>query len=183
MVILDEAQNLPARYWLILREMMSSLSETIGTHWILMSATQPAIFTRKNRARELVPKSEEYFSQLNRYRITKDSATDLTPVELAEVIVNNHSGRRILAIVNTIDCAQALYREIKKYEADCALYFLSSEVVPRHRLSRIREIKENKEPLICVSTPLIEAEVELGFDVVYRDLAPLDSLIQAAGRC
>lgn len=182
-VILDEAQNLPTRYWLILREMMMYLSKTIGTHWILMPATQPAIFTRKDEARELVPKSEEYFSQLNRYRITKDSATDLTPVELAEVIVNNHSGRRVLAIVNTVDCAQALYREIKKHEADRALYFLSSEVIPKHRLARIREIKESKEPLICVSTPLIEAGVELDFDVVYRDLAPLDSLIQAAGCC
>ncbi len=62
------------------------------------------------------------------------------------------------------------------------LEFLSADVTPRDRLAAIGRIKKNR-PCLVVSTQCIEAGVDIDMDRVIRDFAPLDSIIQVAGRC
>ncbi|ESR08724.1 RNA helicase, partial [Streptococcus iniae IUSA1] len=71
-------------------------------------------------------------------------------------------------------------------QTDRPLYQLSTNMCPQHRLDIIKEIKEklaNDVPLICVSTQLIEAGVDVDFEEVIRSYAGIDSIVQAAGRC
>jgi CRISPR-associated endonuclease/helicase Cas3 len=91
----------------------------------------------------------------------------------------------ILAIVNTRKSARSLYRLVA--EKDIApVYHLSTNMCPKHRLdvlSTIKEMLKEKKPVICISTQLIEAGVDIDFGSVIRYLAGLDSITQAAGRC
>ena len=67
-----------------------------------------------------------------------------------------------------------------------SIYYLSTNLCAEHRASVVKEIKEKlgkKEKILCISTQLIEAGVDIDFDCVFRYLAGLDSIIQAAGRC
>jgi CRISPR-associated endonuclease/helicase Cas3/CRISPR-associated endonuclease Cas3-HD len=69
---------------------------------------------------------------------------------------------------------------------DRALVHLSTRLRPRDRLILIeatKRLSQRSVPLVAVSTQLIEAGVNISFDRVYRDIAPIDSIVQAAGRC
>ena len=87
-----------------------------------------------------------------------------------------------LCIVNTKKCAQSIYQQIENEY----VYHLSTAMYPAHRkrvLNQIRERLQKQERCIVVSTSLVEAGVDLDFQTVYRQLAGVDSMIQAAGRC
>jgi CRISPR-associated endonuclease/helicase Cas3 len=60
---------------------------------------------------------------------------------------------------------------------------LSTNILPNFRLKRINKIKEKNKRNIVITTQLIEAGVDISVDIVYRDMAPLDCIIQTAGRC
>ncbi|MGL5244762.1 MAG: helicase-related protein, partial [Sarcina sp.] len=60
--------------------------------------------------------------------------------------------------------------------------YLSTEIIPARRLEIIKEIKESEDKYVLVSTQLIEAGVDLDFNIVYRDIAPMDCINQSAGR-
>jgi CRISPR-associated endonuclease/helicase Cas3 len=90
-------------------------------------------------------------------------------------------------VVNTRPSALAVYQEIKSRNLGVPLYHLSTNMCPAHRMAVLeRHIKrklKDKEPVICVSTQLIEAGVDIDFGAVIRSLAGLDSIAQSAGRC
>ena len=97
------------------------------------------------------------------------------------------AGKRILITLNTRRSARCVRDELEKSLPDgMALEFLSADVTPRDRLAAIGRIKkciEDKKSCLVVSTQCIEAGVDIDMDFVIRDFAPLDSIIQVAGRC
>lgn len=87
-----------------------------------------------------------------------------------------------LCVVNTKKLAQKIYTELQGE----GVFHLSAAMYPKHRkrtLDKIRERLKDKKKCIVISTSLIEAGVDLDFQHVYRQMAGLDSIIQAAGRC
>ena len=73
-----------------------------------------------------------------------------------------------------------------KDRGDASILHLSTRLRPLDRLKLIetaKELTDDEHGLVTVSTQLIEAGVDISFDRVYRDLAPIDSIVQAAGRC
>jgi CRISPR-associated endonuclease/helicase Cas3 len=95
------------------------------------------------------------------------------------------TGKRTLITLNTRKCARKVRDTLAgstEYDSKLPIYFLSADVTPRDRLESITKIKKGK-PCIVVSTQCIEAGVDIDMDLVIRDFAPLDSLIQIAGRC
>ena len=96
-----------------------------------------------------------------------------------------------LLVVNKVSRSIALHRAVKDYltknNLSNPLYYLSTNIVPCHRLKIIQKIKEDLNPLkpkfpILISTQVVEAGVDLDFDMGFRDLAPIDSIVQVAGR-
>jgi len=90
---------------------------------------------------------------------------------------------QVLCIVNRRNHAEVLFKALKD-EGNC--YHLSTRMCPVHRKKTIKKIKEHLkagEDCKVISTQLIEAGVDIDFPVVYRSMAGLDSIIQAAGRC
>ena len=175
-LLMDEVQALPSVYWPLIRNLLKEASERLKLYVILMTATQPYLL---KDAKELVPEPERYFRALDRM----DVYIDLNPRTPRDFIndFNPRDGLSYLFVANTIASAQELHRLLSGKVGE-PVAFLSTEIPPYERLNRIRAIKSGYYRF-AVSTQLIEAGVDVDFDVVYRDLAPMDSLIQTAGRC
>ncbi len=175
-LLLDEVQALPAVYWPLMRRLLTEVAERLGAYVILMTATQPYLL---EDAQELVPEPERYFRALDRM----DIHIDLVPTTLEDFVARFEPkpGKSYLFMANTIAAAQQLHGLLTEV-LDEEIVFLSTGVTPKERLERIAALREGRYRF-AVSTQLIEAGVDVDFDVIYRDMAPLDSLVQAAGRC
>ncbi len=176
-VILDEIQSIPHKYWIVIREVLTKMAERFNFYVIFSTATQPLIF-EKDKAEEIID-FKPYFEKLSRYEINIDKS----PKTIEEFYsdLNLSEDKRYLFILNTVNAAKQLYKLLKKdFPED--IVFLSTHLVPKERLNRINILKSQQKK-IAISTQLVEAGVDIDFDVAYRDFAPFDSLNQSAGRC
>ena len=176
-IILDEVQSIPIKYWLLLREVLLELSKILNIHVIFVTATEPLIFDREE-VKDLVNR-DFYFNSLDRVLLVPLLKVPMTLKDLSKYF-NLNDEKAYLFIFNTITAAKDFYNLIK--DKDVALTFLSTHIIPKERLKRIKEIRERKYKVV-VSTQLVEAGVDIDCDVVVRDIAPMDSINQAAGRC
>jgi CRISPR-associated endonuclease/helicase Cas3 len=190
-VILDEVQAIPHEYWLLLKESINFFAEQFNTYFIFVTATQPLIFAEtKHEIKSLVENKKGYFKALDRIVLLPH----LMPVninEFKEILQDDilkNANNDFLIVMNTIKSSKKIYNFIKEVVGrdteNTKIYYLSTNIVPKERLKRIKAIKEEtRERKIIVSTQLIEAGVDIDVDIVYRDFAPLDSINQVAGRC
>lgn len=186
-IILDEVQNIPIEYWNLVREMLIAMTEYFNCRVILMTATKPLIF-EEGEYEELVDSYEKYFEseELNRVCLHIDRQGKQI-LDFCEELVD-WSKNSYLFVFNTIGASLEFYDEIKDriQESGFRLYYLSTSIVPKERRKRIEEIRDfikANQKVVVVSTQLIEAGVDIDCDCVYRDIGPLDSIIQVAGRC
>lgn len=202
-ILLDEIQSLHYKYWKIINLFFKKLAYEYNCWIILMTATQPYIF-KENEIKSLVDNVDYYFNKFDRvnYNFNLDSQNfEDFKKEFVDKI-SNDSKNDYLVVLNTINSSKELYEFIKDYYSvmdydiylddcngicyigdDIQLIYLSNNIIPKHRLEKINAIKESNRQSIVISTQLIEAGVDIDVDIIYRDLAPLDSLVQTAGRC
>lgn len=184
-IIFDEAQMLPNAY---LKPCVAAIEQLIRYYQctaVLCTATQPALkkfLSGDMEGKELCPRMDEQFRFFR--RVTMKDLGKVSEDELAERLLGS---RQALCIVNTKEKAQRIYRRIcgEKIGRE-GVYHLSTAMYPVHRRSVLKKIRERlagKQACIVISTSLVEAGVDLDFPVVYRQLAGVDSIIQAAGRC
>ena len=189
-IILDEVQNIPVDYHTLVGKVFEILARKFDTYIFLMTATQPHIFSPKQGV--ALVQSEKYFEHPIFNRVTVEQIHDLTGITIDQFIREfnaGFSGNSGLIVCNTKKSTLEIYKHIlenpefsTQYEIKC----LTTLQTPADRKSIIREIEEllsKKEKVICVSTQLIEAGIDLSFQTVYRDMGPFDSIVQVAGRC
>lgn len=180
-LIMDEVQTLPCILWELLDKTMAELERVGNTYIMAMSATQPGFLSN---ATELVPQPKKYFNKFNRYRLVLNHRE---PQKLEEFLttlpdfLSSRTEKRLLLTFNTRRSARAV-RDCLEENGFAPLYFISADVTPGDRLEQIAEIRRG-DPCYVISTQCIEAGVDIDMDFVMRDFAPLDSLIQIAGRC
>jgi CRISPR-associated endonuclease/helicase Cas3 len=184
-IVFDEVQALPSHLWDILHHALKALTEDFGTSVIAMSATQPGFVTG---ALELVSDVPGIFKQFGRYRLVLRHQEDVALTDFVELVRARRrelTQKRVLITCNTRRSARRLYDELCDWQTDgYPVYFLSADVTPKDRLAVISKLKENyPKPCLLISTQVIEAGVDIDMYLVMRDFAPLDSLIQVAGRC
>lgn len=179
-IVFDEAQMLPIDYLKPCLSMIQELTESYGVSAVLCTATQPSLdqfFPHVEEIVELCPRMEEQFRFFE--RVTYQNIGSVSKGYLTERFAEEQS---VLCIVNTKKDAQELYHMLEGE----GVYHLSTSMYPKHRkriLACVRERLLNKEKCILISTSLVEAGVDLDFACVYRQIAGIDSIIQAAGRC
>lgn len=179
-VIYDEIQMLPVQHWKPCVRMIQELSENYGVTQVLCTATQPAIQWENAGMpiQELTKRTGEYFQQAK--RVTFSNAGELS----LEKVAQRMSGKKnALCIVNTKKNAKAIFDLLPQGDDT---FHLTTMMVPVHRecvLKEIRKRLDDKLPCKVVATSLVEAGVDLDFFYVMRELAGLDSILQAAGRC
>jgi CRISPR-associated endonuclease/helicase Cas3 len=184
-IILDEVQNIPFKYWKIVNKILKVLSDKFNSYIILLTATKPLIFSKKESV-ELLENHKSFYAldNLNRTHITETNINSIA--QLIEHLSNEINNSNLIMIVsNTISSTLEIFKEISEIiEFDqFQKIYLSTNITPYERLQRINKIKDEEfDKAIIITTQLIEAGVDIDVDVIYRDFAPLDSIIQAAGR-
>lgn len=266
-VILDEPQTLPKRWWPVIPRLVSLLTEEFTASVIAMTATQPRLFTDTAdvSTTELVDNVNAYYEQARRVRYTVDESVWEFPDEDTAISLVSHenAGQRIvrsitadspsdslpgahsaMAVCNTIASSRRLTETVRdtarkmgfhvqhlgeiyedvirkieqteRLDTKCAISLVltrlgfdidmgtsawywdgedsppfllatfNSRYRPRDRrvlVGLAEQLTDSNCPFVFVTTQAVEAGVDLSFAQVFRDLAPLDSIVQAAGRC
>lgn len=182
-IILDEAQALPPHLLQPILDVVRELAATYGTTVVISTATQPAFeaipaFATVS-ARDIVPDTARHYETLRRVNYEWRTEEALSWSDVADLMAGQ---AQALAVVNTKNDALSLLDALN----DPGALHLSTLLCGAHRravLAQIRERLARDEPVRLVSTQVIEAGVDVDFPLVVRALGPLDSVIQAAGRC
>lgn len=196
-IILDEVQTLPIKVIHMLNVALRFLVNDCGATVVLCTATQPPLDKIDTEYRKLtidpgqriIQNEAELFARLKRVEVFDERKVGgWSEEEVAELAARQLQEKgSVLIVVNTKKSARALYHALDtRKPAGAQLHHLSTNMCPAHRLQVLDEIKvklKNREPVICVSTQLIEAGVDIDFGAVIRYLAGLDSIAQSAGRC
>jgi CRISPR-associated endonuclease/helicase Cas3 len=192
-VILDEVQTLPAHF---LPPILDGLNELVSGYRcciVLSTATPPALARRPRfemgieNVREILPDPGLLARQFSRVRYRWPSV-DEPPRQWPELAAELAAHPQVLAIVHRRQDARELASALRPLCPDGAVFHLSGFMCPAHRshvIAACRARLDDRDGLPCrvVSTQLVEAGVDFDFPVLYRALAGLDSVVQAAGRC
>lgn len=195
-LILDEVQSLPIEVTTLFNLTMNFLNKVMNTSIILCTATQPAYDStaithrldyggKNNECPDIVELSHDEMEVFARTELRKfkEENQNTRLSELVDFVLENSES--ILAIFNTKKTVDKFYMMLEGL-TDRPLYQLSTNMCAQHRFDMISEIKQhlkNGVPIICISTQLIEAGVDVDFNQVIRSYAGIDSIVQASGRC
>ncbi|MGE9947570.1 CRISPR-associated helicase Cas3' [Coprococcus catus] len=186
-ILFDEAQSLPANLLAATLNAVNALCSRYHCTMVFSTATQPEFKSIQGvswKPIEIVPEYPMMYKKLTRtqveWRMKKQIPLEKIAWEMEEV-------ENVCAIVNLRRHAVKLFEFLKNDHCDRKeIFFLTTDLCPKHRSEVIRKIKERQKaglPCKVISTQCIEAGVDLDFHVLYRALAPLEAIIQAAGRC
>lgn len=195
-IIFDEIQSLPTNAINLFNEVVSFLSAVLNSTILLCSATQPLLekTDRENLLLadrpDLISRDLKLSNKLRRTNIVMpedNGGKDCSQFARA-VLAHAREHGDCLAIVNLKREAHEVFQHLHDLGAECEfeLVHLSTSMCGRHRADALEGVMEAlaaRKPVICVSTQLIEAGVDLSFACVVRAMAGLDSILQAAGRC
>ncbi|MCC6610302.1 MAG: CRISPR-associated helicase Cas3' [Burkholderiales bacterium] len=188
-VILDETQLLPPDFLQPLLDAINGLARHYGVTFVLSTATQPALASTRwfgggirglDGVRELIEAPAVLYAQLRRVDVNmpEDLTKRVSWPEIANALGRHES---VLCIVNSRRECRELHRLMP-----AGTIHLSALMCGQHRaevIARLKQMLRRGEPVRVVSTQLVEAGVDVDFPVVYRALAGLDAIAQAAGRC
>lgn len=200
-VIMDEVQSIRLEQVPLIGAVLYFMSKHLNTRFILMTATKPLIFELADReiltkqfgiesakeVKHLLKEPEAIFGKFHRTKIVTLLDIEIeTSEDFVTKIFDKHwkTNKACLIVCNTVNRSISVFNEIKKKYTN-PIYYLSTNVVPARRLGIIQKIKDDikaKKYPILVATQVVEAGVDLDFDMGFRDLAPIDSIVQVAGR-
>lgn len=192
-IIFDEVQALPIKIVELFNMAVNFLTKVCHSTVVLCTATQPLFSKIRNnkmlpcaRMVDRLADDEKAFLRVTYHNCIPDCGSGFSAEQAADFVLEQAVRfRQVLMILNTKSAARKVY-DLLEGRTEGALYYLSTQMCAEHRSDVLKEIKKkllSEEPVICISTQLVEAGVDFSFRCVIRSLAGLDNLIQAAGRC
>jgi len=189
-VIFDEVQSLPKEIIIPTLTILGNMLSVMNTSFLFCTATLPAFEKREffNGIESIIPLVEnpEILFHKTR-RVEYIPVNEYEPVDFNELIdlaVNQEHS--VLSVFNTKKAALEFYNTTAENQSWEKQYHLSTGMCPFHRKQVIQDIRndlKNNTKILVSSTQLIEAGVDFDFPCVFREIAPLESIIQSAGRC
>lgn len=195
-IVLDEVHALPIEVTTLFNLSMNFLNRVMGASVILCTATQPIYdsdkvvhrllySSEKSENTDLVALGDDEREIFRRTKLIKYNGSNAqTNLEDVTDFILSHV-ESTLIILNTKRAVEKLF-SLLIYKTDRLCFHLSTAMCAQHRLDIIEKIQhylEGDAPIICVSTQLVEAGVDLDFKRVVRSYVGIDSIVQAAGRC
>lgn len=208
-IILDEVQTLKLEQIPLIGAVLYYLSKYLNTRIILMTATKPKVLELAYQqilsaegepeidyaACELLQKHEEIYKSYKRTKIVPLLNITFPKNAVSETFIKQVFSKRwagtqsCLIVVNKVNRCIEFFQKIKDYlkknNLENPIYCLSTNIIPAHRLIQIEKIKadlKSGKKTILIATQVVEAGVDLDFDMGIRDLGPIDSIVQVAGR-
>ncbi|TDM04006.1 CRISPR-associated helicase Cas3' [Macrococcus carouselicus] len=192
-IILDEVQSLPAETVHLFNMTLNFIAYTMQSTIILCTATQPLYNSQyiqyKIRYQDESIKNIVHLTGEERQIFDRTEVHNLNqgePIDESVIIdyVKRYENDSILVILNTKKAVKKVIDALEGTERP--LYYLSTNLCPKHRQNIIAQVQSDlnqQRPVICVSTQLIEAGVDVDFQRLIRSYAGIDSIVQSMGRC
>jgi len=196
-IILDEVQTLKLDLMPLIGASLHFLSKFLDARIIMMTATQPKIFELAQRlildnegeraqTKELLKNHEDLFKKFERTKIVPLIEKKINNDEFIEIFKNYwKQDKSCLIVCNTVQRSLEVFNRIIEIELENPVYYLSTNIIPIQRKSTIEIIRNDfadKKKPILITTQVVEAGVDLDFDMGFRDIGPIDSIVQVAGR-
>lgn len=197
-IIIDEVQTVPVKCVYMFNLAMNYMSRFMDCSIVLCTATQPTLEQCKypvilDENSSMTGDYKQDFVDFARTKITPllDNKGGYSYGEAAAVCMDKYrENGNILFVVNTKDAATKIYSEVsnlnKEESVPAKIVHLSTNMCPAHRRNAIEDIRnmlDKNQPVICITTQLIEAGVDISFKCVIRSHAGMENVAQAAGRC
>ena len=197
-IIFDEIQSLPIHCTYLFNLAVNFLRDFCNTTALLCTATQPNLDALKHPIRvspnaSLIGNIEGMDEAFNRTQLVDNCVVGGSPVAfVADLLLQYAKSEDVLCVVNTTKQARELFQSVSEF-ADSEkidVYHLSTRMCPAHRMAvlettrrQLQISQKQRKKILCVSTPLIEAGVDISFPRVFRAITGLPSIAQTAGRC
>lgn len=191
-IVIDEVQTVPGKMLTLFNLAVNFLSEICGATIVLCSATQPCLEAADHPLHrqpvDLVPQQKALWDVFKRTDIQNAGCAKLE--ELSQIVMGALSScDSLLVVCNTKKEAAFLFESLQA--ANCRCFHLSAAMCVQHRRETLQALQsaldkpsaDNRQKVVCVSTQVIEAGVDISFQRVIRFSAGMDSVVQAAGRC
>lgn len=181
-VVVDEIQGFEPSQ---IVPMLKQIEETtkLGARYLIITATLPDIVKTEfeRMGFEVITDDEDTLDKVRRHKvkIVYDDILSYTDF----IIQKAKEGKKVLVIVNTVSSSQDIYKHLKNEYVEVNL--LHSRFIYKDRVKKENKIKEDckgNKGLIWVTTQLVEASLDIDFDILFTQVAPADSLIQRMGR-
>lgn len=197
-IIFDEIQAIPIKCINMFNSTINFLSYVCNATIILCTATQPLLSTTKMPLKlsdhpNIIPDIHTKFKQFKRVNLVDSCITGGYSADLLKDFILDVMNKveSVLVILNTRNSAKEIFNLLKEEnknlpkEKQYLIFHLSTNMCPAHRMKILEDMRKilGHQRIICISTQLIEAGVNISFGCVIRSLAGLDSIAQAAGRC
>lgn len=192
-IIFDEVQKVPVPCVSLFNQAVNFLNTYADSSIVLCTATQPELDFVENKLNiqpdgEMIGYLEDVVQAFRRVEIVDRATGELFDTDsLADFVIEKaEEVQSVLVILNTKAVVKKLYQKLLEQNLSIPIYHLSTSMCAAHRNDILRDVRErlaHGQPVICISTQLIEAGVDVSFNCVVRSLAGLDSIAQAAGRC
>lgn len=192
-IIFDEVQKVPVSCVSLFNSALNFLKTYGNSSIVLCTATQPALDFVEYQLdispdAEMIENLDDVINAFKRVEIIDRATKQTFNNERLAVFVEEQleTSKSILVILNTKAVVRDLYEKLVVQMDGTPIYHLSTAMCAAHRnqiLGEIRTFLKKRKRVICISTQLIEAGVDVSFSCVIRSLAGLDSIAQAAGRC
>jgi CRISPR-associated endonuclease/helicase Cas3 len=206
-VVMDEVQNISLGQAPFIGSMIYYCSRFLNTRFVLMTATRPLIFELAQReiidkfdpgvniqesVKELLPDAESIYRKFHRTRIVPllDPKTESVEAFCELFGQNWNENKSCLVVCNKVNRSLEVFDAVKAHlkakNLDNPVFYLSTNVLPADRQGFILQMKvmlasDGPKPIL-IATQVVEAGVDLDFDCGFRDLGPIDAIVQVAGR-
>jgi CRISPR-associated endonuclease/helicase Cas3 len=192
-IIFDEVQKVPISCVSLFNQALNFLKVYAHSSIVLCTATQPALGFVEHKLKldkhaEMIDELDHIIKAFKRTEIVDKATSEKFDRDKLVGFIQERMEevQSVLVILNTKSVVKKLYMHLKENYVDVPIYHLSTSMCAAHRMEILKTVKnhlKNSEKVICISTQLIEAGVDVSFECVVRSLAGLDSIAQAAGRC
>lgn len=187
-LIIDEIQMYSPELVAYLIVALKQITEA-GGKFSILTATFPPVFEYFMKQLGIkYEKSEKPFYKMIYGKVMLRHKIKVLEEDInIESIKSNYHGKKVLVIVNTVKQAQKLYDELKKEIKDANINLFHSKFIKKDRAVKEADILEmgdlkNKDTGIWITTQVVEASLDIDFDVLYTELSDISGLLQRMGR-